>query len=134
MRCPSCKNETFRSWEGEVEVMGVQVLGRGSSCTKCGEVLIDGADLKQNERRAASVLAERGIRTGKEFKFVRKVAGLQANELAKLIDVRPETVSRWERDEVEIPRMAVFILSQFLEHPHVTKKKLEALSASMVRR
>ena len=130
MRCPNCKNGTFRRWEGQVEVMGVTVLGRGSSCTKCGEVLIAEQDLKQNERQAASALAARGVRTGKEFKFVRKVAGLQANELAMLIDVRPETVSRWERDEIEIPRLAAFVLSQFLEHPIVTKKKLEAFTAS----
>jgi transcriptional regulator with XRE-family HTH domain len=52
------------------------------------------------------------------------ISGCKATEIAELLDVRPETVSRWERGEVDIPRAAAFALGELYEHPHVTKRKL----------
>ena len=108
-------------------MMGVTVLARGQACRDCGEPTFSDDEMKAIERQAAVALAARGVRTGKEFKYVRKVVGLQARELAMLIDVRPETISRWERDEVEIPLMAAFVLAQLLEHPRSTKEKLQKI-------
>lgn len=128
VRCPSCKNEKFRRWDGVVKVCGVEVQTRGDECTKCGEILFAASEVEANERTAATAIVERGIRTPKEFRFVRKAAGLQANELASMLDVRPETVSRWERGEVDIPRPISFALGELFERPRVTRQKLEALA------
>lgn len=57
-----------------------------------------------------------------------KVIGLKGAEVAEIIDVRPETVSRWERGEVEIPRLAAFALGEFHDRPRVTRNKLEAFA------
>jgi transcriptional regulator with XRE-family HTH domain len=38
----------------------------------------------------------RGLRDGHALEFVRKALGLRAAELAALLDVSAETVSRWE--------------------------------------
>jgi transcriptional regulator with XRE-family HTH domain len=38
----------------------------------------------------------RGLRDGSTFKFIRKALGLRASELGDLLDVSPETISRWE--------------------------------------
>jgi len=62
------------------------------------------------------------------FKFVRKKAGLRANEVAEMFGVRKETVSRWERDEVPIPRTAAYALGALFEHPKLTRQRLEAFA------
>jgi putative zinc finger/helix-turn-helix YgiT family protein len=127
MRCPTCKKEnSLRPWEGTTTVMGVELEGSGQRCGPCGEVLIELTERGRQERLAAERLVARGVRSGIEFRFVRKLAGLRANEVAALFGVRKETVSRWERGEVEIPRIAAYALGSLLEHPKLARQRLEA--------
>jgi putative zinc finger/helix-turn-helix YgiT family protein len=129
MKCPACKEEDMlRPWEGMTTVMGVVIEGRGRRCRACGEILIELTERGRQERLAAERLVARGIRSGVEFKFVRKLAGLQANEVADMFGVRKETVSRWERGEVEIPRTAAFALGALFEHPKLARQRLEAFA------
>jgi len=131
MRCPSCKNEDlFRPWKGLLPVMGIEFEMRGQSCMSCGEVLIKLSERGRCEPLAAEQIVARGIRTGGELKFVRKMAGFRANEVAELFGVRKETVSRWERGEVEIPRIAAYALGQLFLHPKLTRQRLEAFTRS----
>ena len=131
MNCPSCNKEgTLRSWDGTTTVMGMAVEAKGQRCKACGEILIGLADRGRQERLAAERLVARGIRSGVEFKFVRKVAGLRANEVADLFGVRKETVSRWERGEVEVPRIAAYTLGALLEHPKQARQRLAAFAES----
>jgi putative zinc finger/helix-turn-helix YgiT family protein len=109
-------------------VMGIDFETQGQRCEACGEILIALSERGRQERLAAAQLASRGIRTGREFKFVRKLAGLRANEVADMFGVRHETVSRWERSEVEIPRTAAYALGQLFEHPKLTRQRLEAFA------
>jgi len=88
--------------------------------------LFDLKEVARHELAAATLLVARGVRTGSEFRFVRKLAGLRANELAEMLDVRPETVSRWERGDVEIPRAVAYALGEYYQHPRLTRQKLEA--------
>jgi putative zinc finger/helix-turn-helix YgiT family protein len=128
-RCPFCKKpNALRTWEGPLVVMGVEVLARGLRCSACGEAVIDAEQARRQEREVARLVVGRGIRTGSELKLIRKLAGLRANELAELLDVRPETVSRWERGEVEIPRAVAFALGEYYEHPRLTRQKLDAFA------
>jgi len=129
MRCVNCKKTgTYRPWKGPVELMGIDVEAKGMRCAACGELLFDADEVRRQERALADVLVARGIRSGREFKLVRKVAGLRAAELADMLDVRPETVSRWERGEVAIPRSAAFVLGELFERPREARRRLAALA------
>ena len=107
-------------------MMGIEFEMRGQRCSACGEILIALSERGRHERPAAEQLVARGIRSGNEFKFVRTLAGLRATEVADLFGVRKETVSRWERGEVDIPRTAAFALGELFSHPKLTRQRLEA--------
>jgi putative zinc finger/helix-turn-helix YgiT family protein len=129
MQCPSCgKTGTIRAWEGRIERYGVEIAAHGKRCRECGETLFDLVEMKRQERAIAKELAARGVRTGSEFKLVRKVAGLRAVDVAAMLNVTPETVSRWECGTVEIPRAAAYVLGDLLEHPKLARERLEAFA------
>jgi DNA-binding transcriptional regulator YiaG len=129
MRCPTCKQQdSFVPWKGMSDVWGFEIEGRGQRCRSCGEILIRFGELGRMERIAAQQIVARGIRSGAEFQFVRKLAGFRATEVADLFGVRKETVSRWERGEVEIPRTAAYTLGALFEHPKLTRQRLEAFA------
>jgi putative zinc finger/helix-turn-helix YgiT family protein len=128
MRCPNCKKADLRSWEGETKLMGVAVFSRGEKCPNCSEVVIGSSETKRLEKAAAKEIAERGARTGAEIKFLRKVAGLTAAELAALLSVDVMTVSRWETEKIEMPRAAQLALSLLVESPRITRERLERLA------
>jgi putative zinc finger/helix-turn-helix YgiT family protein len=132
MRCTSCKEEsTLHSWEGQEVIRGVEILARGQRCSSCGETLCSGLEMERKLAAVARAIVARGIRNGDEFKFVRKATRFRAADLAELLGVRPETISRWERGEVEVPRTAVFTLGQLLVAPEATRKTLEVLAAAI---
>ncbi|HKO91399.1 MAG TPA: type II TA system antitoxin MqsA family protein [Polyangiaceae bacterium] len=76
-----------RTFEGHVQ---------GWACTACNERYYDGTDLGVFEQTAAQWLAEHGVRTPDELKFMRKAAGIRAADLAAWLGVTPETMSHWE--------------------------------------
>lgn len=130
MRCPTCKNEdTLRPWEGSETILGVEIQARGQRCESCGEKLFTGLEVDRQFDEVARAVARRGIRTAEEFKFVRKATGYRAADVAELLDVRPETISRWERGEADIPRAALYVVTQLLLSPEPTRKALETLAA-----
>jgi transcriptional regulator with XRE-family HTH domain len=55
-----------------------------------------------------------GPATGEAFRFMRKVLGIPAIELAELLDVAPETVSRWENGKLPIERRALALLASMV--------------------
>jgi transcriptional regulator with XRE-family HTH domain len=85
-------------------------------------------EVEKLEKADADAIVERGIRTGSELRLVRKVAGLRANELASVLDVTPETVSRWEGGKQTIPRAIAFAVGEIYERPVITRRKLEKLA------
>jgi DNA-binding transcriptional regulator YiaG len=109
--------------------MRVEILARGTKCSSCGELVFAYDEQAHNDRATAAALVKRGVRTGVDFKFVRKMADFKATEIAELLGVRPETVSRWERGEVDLPKMAAFAIGELYERPRVTREKLEALAS-----
>ena len=130
MKCPSCKKKnTLSAWEGTITRMGVEIVARGQRCSSCGEELYDAKEIDRQDALITAALVARGIRTGEEFVFVRKSAGLAAADIARLFGVRPETVWRWEHDEHEIPRTAAFALAQLYKNPRMTRESFEALAS-----
>jgi DNA-binding transcriptional regulator YiaG len=65
---------------------------------------------------ACAVLSHAESINGDELKFARKAMGLRQPDLAALLDVAPETVSRWENDKDPIRRQTQLAVLLFLEH------------------
>ena len=74
------------------------------TCSKCGESLMNGPDVKALEVRVAARIANDGIVSGETFRFMRNVLGMKAVNLAALLDVTPETISRWENGAKNVDR------------------------------
>lgn len=130
MRCPTCKKrDTYAPWEGKIMLMGVEVFTHGSRCGACGETLFDYDEVGRQEQIVVRALVARGIRAGNEFALVRKLAGLRAVDVAAMLDVTPDTVSRWERGKAPLPRMAAYVISDLYEHPDDARLRLQALAS-----
>ena len=73
----------------------------GTVCKKCGAVLSHA--IKYPDRLIAAAAVARVLEpeklTGSEIKFLRKALKEPARVLADLLQVAPETISRWENDE-----------------------------------
>ena len=93
-------------------------------CEVCGQIVIQGHDLKRFELRVAVELAKAGIREKDAFKFLRKALGLESEGLAHILDVPPEFIGYWERGEWPVdPRAHAVLCSLVLakyEHRHAT--------------
>ena len=80
-------------------------------CLTCGEVYIDGPSLGWAERAAAVELAQTGPATPETFRFMRRAVRIKSAELAELLGVSVETLSRWENGHREPDRTAWVALS-----------------------
>jgi DNA-binding transcriptional regulator YiaG len=80
-------------------------------CAECGEETYAGPDLAAFDLAVAGELASHGVATGEAFSFMRRALGMKALELAELLDVSPETVSRWEHGKLPLERGPVALLT-----------------------
>lgn len=115
-RCPSCKKSSLTKGTTTVErsfpsrggkVRAVVENVPALVCRGCGEAVVAGEDLGRAELIAASRLIETGARSGALLSWTRRSLGLLATDLAALLGITAETVSRWENDRVE-PEPAVW--------------------------
>ena len=86
-------------------------------CSSCGERYYEGKDLMAAEDAVTRELVARGIRDSAVFKNLRKAVGLKATELADLLGVTAETISRWENGHNEADR-AVWAALDLLVDDH----------------
>jgi DNA-binding transcriptional regulator YiaG len=121
MHCPSCQGDVLRAWEGHITRSGIQIVACGRRCSACGETLYDHEEIGHQERELSAALIRRGLRSGAEFAFVRKVAGFQVAEIASLLGVRSEVLCRWERGEVDVPRTAALELARYASQVDAAK-------------
>lgn len=86
------------------------------------------------ERRAAVVvLSEAAGIGGAEIRFARKAMGLTGVRLARLLEVQPETVSRWENDKDKILRVSrLALLAIVKDLPALERIEREPAKASEV--
>ncbi|MBL8605566.1 MAG: helix-turn-helix domain-containing protein [Myxococcales bacterium] len=119
----------------EVRVAGATFAGlvRARRCDGCGEVYIAAEDAMRFDLRVARELGIRGAATGEAFKFMRKALAMRAADLAGLLGVAAETVSRWERGERSVDRAALTVVGALvvdkLEGRATTMKLLKAQQA-----
>lgn len=86
-------------------------------CPECSRESIGIEEAKEISLSIAEDLALHGPPTGAAFRHIRKAMGLSAKEVAELLSLRPETVSRWEKGKRDAdPRVVVLLGTIFLEH------------------
>ena len=100
MKCPTCGSE---QWKRGTTPHVEEVDGRkfkadlaAQVCRKCGEAIVALGELERFEIEVELALAGAGAHSGDAIRSMRKAIGLSGTALAELLDVSPETVSRWE--------------------------------------
>jgi len=118
MKCTKCGGSRFRKGG---EAMARKLDGRtfrgtlpATVCTKCGEVFVDGKEIARFDAEIAARMARDGAPSGASFQWMRKAMGLRGADLAPLLDVSAETLSRWETGERTVPRTAWVLLSRIV--------------------
>jgi|ERR1700682_1904171 len=86
-----------------------------SKCNACGETLVDGPALEAFDVSAALELARAGFAAPEAMRFMRSALGLRAVELAELLDLTPETISRVENAKMPPDKRSVALLAAMLE-------------------
>ncbi|MGZ3419641.1 MAG: helix-turn-helix domain-containing protein [Polyangiales bacterium] len=85
-----------------------------TACSVCGHLEVDHSTEDKFILRIAQILAESGVASGRAFRFMRKAIGLRATELAQLLSVAPETVSRWETEKRGIDRATIAVVASLV--------------------
>ncbi len=114
-KCVTCGKGPLKSVEIELrrEVAGHVFTATipATVCEACGEEYTASEDLGRFERTIARTLLDAGEASGEAFKFARKAMGIRAADLAQILGVTPETVSRWETGVHPIDPMALAVLA-----------------------
>jgi YgiT-type zinc finger domain-containing protein len=101
------------------------------SCRRCRATFMMGPTLERAEREIACAIALRAPITGEGFRYMRRALAMRAADLAALLNVTAETVSRWENEQRTIDTNAwISVGSLLLEHsgrPPSTHARLTAL-------
>ena len=117
-RCPECKCRRLRKGviEETLNVGGVafKAVLPASICRDCETDTVSHGDLVRFELAIGTWLGDHGIRTPETFRFMRKALGMKAADLAALLDLTPETVSRWENGKGTIDLGAFALLSKLV--------------------
>jgi len=79
-------------------------------CQACGQIVIQGHDLKLFELRVAVELAKAGTRDKEAFKYLRRALSLEPAGLAHILDVPAEFVGYWESGEWPVDPRALAVL------------------------
>jgi DNA-binding transcriptional regulator YiaG len=79
-------------------------------CEACGQIAIQGTDMKLFELRVAIELAKAGVRNAEAFKYLRKAVGIEQAGLAELLDVPADFVGYWEKGDWPVDPRAHAVL------------------------
>lgn len=131
-RCPACESTDLHRKRVHLtrKVAGhaFTALLPAQVCGGCGEPYFAAADVTKMDIRVALELLAAGESSGKALRYIRKSIGLGSGELAALLDVRAETVSRWENGKRPIDRGSFAVLHQLaLDRLHGTSATADYL-------
>jgi DNA-binding transcriptional regulator YiaG len=92
-------------------------------CQSCGQIVVQGDDIKRFERRVAVELAKAGTRDREAFKFLRKAMQIEPRDLAYILDVPEEFIGYWESGSWPVdPRahavLRSLVLARLEQRPH----------------
>lgn len=134
-RCVECKHEGLqdakethtREVAGHTFQAEVAVL----ACPSCGMTYCHASAVGEFDLQIAAWLARHGVSSSEAFQFMRRVLGLKGAELAALLDIEQETLSRWGKGHRPPDKKAVSILGSMLldrmEGHDRTLQRLQAL-------
>ena len=83
-------------------------------CGACGERFSTSSDLAAFDDAVALTIADAGITAPAAIRYMRKALGMTGQELADLLGVRKESISRWENGKREIDRATFALLRQLV--------------------
>jgi DNA-binding transcriptional regulator YiaG len=113
---PKYRNDLLMGIDGVVILNAVEEL----RCTKCGHLAATGFSNLEGLIAAvavARVVAPQKLR-GRDVRFLRKALGWPSRELAAMLEVRDETVSRWENGKEPLgptsEKLLRLMVAQFL--------------------
>ena len=99
-------------------------------CSKCNETYWNGPAMERLEMKAAAELARSGEVSAEAFKLQRKTLGIMGKDLAGLLDLTPEQVSKYENGKAVIDRRAAALLATMVLEEESgrrdTRERLEA--------
>lgn len=131
--CRECAGKKLRkksrtnSYKVDAMTFKVDVVGR--ECMSCGETYFSNQALQAAELRVAEQLARAGNVSPGSFKFMREALEIRSQDLARLLDVAVETVSRWENEKRDLDRAAWILLATMVlerrEGGDTTRARLE---------
>lgn len=118
MKCPNCSKSTMKP--AKVSTSRI-VAGRkfvadvdGHRCPGCRETSVSLSAMLAFETGIARSLAHHGPITGETFRFLRAAIPMPSVELARLLGVAPETITRWEKGTREVDEAAWFVVGDLL--------------------
>jgi DNA-binding transcriptional regulator YiaG len=136
--CPACRDRDGRATTTVLAfalarcrvTASARVAAR--ACRACGAVAVD-PEVEGRARLAVGcALADHGVHTGEAFRHLRQALALRAAELARLLDVTPETISHWETGKSTPARGAFVVLAALaqdaLDGRTVTRDRLATLA------
>lgn len=134
-RCNKCNGRTFKrtTIAESIEVGGQRFGGavEAHRCDDCGDVIVSGEGVRRFELAVAAALPITGAKRGAAFRFMRKALGLRAVDLADLLDLAPETISKYENEKIPIDRRALAVLGGLVDDAQAgttrTRDRLAAL-------
>ncbi len=133
--CVTCQGREFER-DAAVPVerafgdVRVAVAARGDRCVACGAAYVPAAALEAAESLITTELVARGVGGPEAARWLRKGAGLAADELAALLDVDPAAVRAWEAEGGAPTRATLAVLgalaSDALDGVTTTRDRLRA--------
>ena len=113
-KCAVCQGE-LESAEVAQEVTVGPTTFQGSvpgrRCAACGETFTSAAQASRFDVLVARELVQSGASSGEALRFMRRARELRAADLADVLGVTPETVSRWENGKHPIDRASWAVLA-----------------------
>ncbi|MDF2696222.1 MAG: helix-turn-helix domain protein [Labilithrix sp.] len=104
------------------------------SCAGCGEVYIPASLMIAFERAIAGELARHGPVCDETFRWIRKAAGVERNELAFILGVSSETIAGWESERRPVDRAAWLLVAAMvldgMDGPRALRTRLTAAPAT----
>lgn len=136
MKCTKCES-TMKvvTRTDQVPVAGVafSVTWEVWECPKDGTWIVPPEVHREFDRRALRTIATQGPATGSTLKYLRGSMKMRAAELARAINVQPETLSRWENEAQPVnPLVWVTVAAMALDNLEgraTTTKRLRAAAA-----
>ena len=98
-------------------------------CGACGQVVIQGENVRKFEQRVAVEIAKAGLRSKEAFRYLRTASKFSVEELASLLDVSPEFIGYWESGDWPVdPRANSVLISLVLGRFDGKQSALDCLS------